>query len=75
VVGSSTFNILGILGATALTAPVPDVQLARTDLIMLVLVAVVLVPLLRTGHRLSRFEGGFLVAAYAGYLTWIVIRT
>jgi len=74
VVGSSTFNILGILGATGLSAPVPDIQLARSDLVMLVVVAVILLPLLRTGHRLSRTEGGFLVAAYVGYLTWIIVR-
>jgi cation:H+ antiporter len=75
VVGSSTFNILGILGATGLSAPVPDVQVARSDLVMLLVVAVIIVPLLRTGHRLSRGEGAFLVAGYAGYLTWIVLRT
>jgi cation:H+ antiporter len=74
VVGSSTFIIIGFLGATGLSAPVPDIQLARSDLVMLVVVAVILLPLLRTGHRLSRTEGGFLVAAYVGYLTWIIVR-
>jgi len=31
-----------------------------------------LLPLMRTGHTLSRLEGGLLLAAYAGYIGYLV---
>lgn len=75
IIGSSTFNILGILGATGLTAPVPDVQITHGDLLMLIAVAFILVPLLFTNQRLSRSKGAFLVLGYSGYMAWVILRS
>jgi len=69
VVGSSIFNILGILGLSASLTPqvVSPIILARDTPVMLV-ATVALVPLLRTGGVLSRREGGLLLLGYLVYL-------
>ncbi|TNE89483.1 MAG: calcium/sodium antiporter [Deltaproteobacteria bacterium] len=70
VVGSSIFNVLGILGSTALIAPlpVPEVILTR-DHPWMIGVCLLLFPLMKSDLRISRIEGAFLVAIYAVYLS------
>ena len=74
VVGSNIFNILAVLGATAIVAP-DGVRVApavlRFDLPVMMAVSVACLPIFFTGFVVSRFEGlAFLgcYAAYAGYL-------
>lgn len=69
VVGSNIFNILGILGITAAFHPlsVPD-SVAGLDIWVMCASAVALVLLSRTGWRVSRREGGAMLAAYVIYL-------
>jgi cation:H+ antiporter len=43
------------------------------DLLVLAVVGLVTVPVLLTGHRISRLEGGAFVAAYLGYLVWLIL--
>jgi cation:H+ antiporter len=76
LLGSSVFNIALILGPTILVAPgavpVPDEVLA-VDLLLMAATALVCVPAFWTRRRLGRAEGGAFVAAYAVYLTWLVV--
>ena len=44
-----------------------------TDLRVLAVVALITVPVLLSGHRISRHEGGAFVAAYLGYLAWLIL--
>lgn len=69
VIGSNVFNVLGVLGATALVSPltIPP-ELARMDGWVLVGVTVLLLVLLRTASRLSRREAALLLALYGIYL-------
>lgn len=69
VVGSNIFNILGILGITAIAAPqtVHESVLLRDAPIML-LATLALIPILRSGGAVSRWEGGLLLAGYAAYV-------
>ncbi len=75
LLGSSVFNIALILGPTVLIAPaavpVPDDVLAL-DLVLMVAAAIVCVPAFLTHRRLSRIEGGAFVAAYVGYMVWLL---
>ena len=71
VVGSSMFNLLGILGATAVAAGGIAVALSPVDLIMLVVLTAALWPLVQTGHRIDRREGAALLAAYLLYTGWL----
>lgn len=76
ILGSSVYNILLILGVTAVVAPVgvlvePDV--ARIDIPVMVAATLVCVPVFFTGRRVSRLEGAAFVAAYLAYLTSLVL--
>jgi cation:H+ antiporter len=75
LIGSSTYNIALVLGITVLSAP-DGVPVARevlgTDLLLLVVVAVMCVPVFVSGRRIGRLEGGAAVALYLGYLGWLV---
>lgn len=69
VLGSNIFNILGILGITALVQPmdIPS-QIATLDIWVLCATTLVLLGFARTGWTISRREGGLFVLAYAVYL-------
>lgn len=76
LLGSSVYNIAIILGITILAAPevvhVPD-EVLGSDLLLMVGAALACVPVFVTGGRISRREGGIYVAAYVGYLVWLLI--
>ena len=76
LLGSTVYNIALILGITVLVAPaaleIPQ-QVITADLLVLAVVAVITVPVLLSGHRVSRVEGGAFVAAYLGYLIWLTV--
>ncbi len=67
-VGSSIFNILAILGVTVLVRPLPTDALRAVDLAVMIGLAVALLPMMRSGFTLSRWEGGVLLFVYAGYM-------
>lgn len=75
LLGSSIFNILLILGVTCLVPAhglaLPD-SLVRIDIPIMVGVALLSVPILITGRRVSRIEGGVMVAAYLVYLGYLL---
>jgi cation:H+ antiporter len=75
LLGSSVYNIAFVLALTCLVAPagvpVPSEVLA-SDLMLLVVATVVAVPVMLTGARIIRTEGGLFVAAYLGYLAWLL---
>lgn len=74
IIGSNIYNILGILGVTALVQPiaVPTDLLARDWAALYVATLLVLLHA-NTGGRVNRFEGGFLLLHYAGYC-WLLLR-
>ena len=68
VLGSNIFNVLGILGVTAIVSPVPiDPQVFIFDLPVAIAAEVVVLPLVFTGGRISRLEGALLLASFALY--------
>lgn len=69
IVGSNIFNILGILGLTALVQPLafPLAEVAR-DLGVMLLASLLLWPFLYTGGRLGRREGVAFLLLYLLYL-------
>jgi len=73
VVGSNIFNVLGILGVTALvrSLDVPEVILAR-DVWWMLGASGLLLPLMWTGWRVSRLEGGVLLVGFLAYL-WLLL--
>jgi len=72
VVGSNIFNILGILGITALVQPLSGSGLSLVDLAVMVGLAALMLPVMRTQYTLSRAEGGVLLAIYGSYLAYLL---
>ncbi len=71
VVGSNLFNLLGILGAAAVTRPIAAPGISAVDLGAMTIFALALLPLMWTNRTLQRWEGGILIAGYAAYLAWL----
>lgn len=69
ILGSNIFNILGILGVSALLQPLPVAQrMLQFDLWVMLASAVLLLVFLFTGRRLSRLEGALLAIGYVAYV-------
>lgn len=76
LLGSSIYNIAAVLGLTVLVAPngVPvSGEVLNADLILLLAAMVAAVPVLVSGARITRAEGGLFVATYVGYLAWLLL--
>jgi cation:H+ antiporter len=73
LIGSNIFNILGILGAAALWHPLrfDPAPIVQDGWIMLASAALLL-PIILIGSRVTRAEGGLLLALYVAYLTLVV---
>ncbi|WP_272699343.1 calcium/sodium antiporter [Desulfovibrio sp. Fe33] len=61
LIGSDFFNFAGVLGLTCLLKPLPVSPEASSGLILLVAMVGLVMILLRTGWKLTRWEGGLLV--------------
>lgn len=72
VVGSNIFNILGILGLTAMVVPVPvDASMASFDIPFMLGVSLALVALILLAGRIGRPAGVAMLAIYTGYVAWL----
>ena len=70
VIGSNLFNLLGVLGVTALIAPSPlsvSPNALGFDLPVMLGVAVFCLPLFYTGYRVTRAEGLLCLGLYLAY--------
>lgn len=72
VVGSNLFNILGILGATAVVHPLAPGGIGALDLGVMVALACVLALLMVRRPLLGRVEGAALLACYVAYTAWLL---
>ncbi len=73
VIGSNIFNLLCVLGVTALVLPVPLNPAASADNWVMFGFCVALFPLMFFGRRVSRLDGVLLVAGLCVYLTYVVL--
>ena len=70
VLGSNVFNILLILGASALFIPLNAI-FGLDHLLILLAVTLVMFPILYTGHVISRIEGVFMLVLYSLFIWYI----
>jgi cation:H+ antiporter len=71
IVGSNIFNVLGILGVTAVITPIPVAErFLRFDLPVLIGVSVLLTGLLLMRPVIGRWVGLAMLAGYGGYV-WL----
>jgi len=68
--GSNVFNILLILGASALFIPLNAI-FSLDHLLILLAVTLIMFPILYTGHVISRREGVFMLVLYSFFIWYI----
>lgn len=71
VVGSNFFNILAVLGITAVIRPLERGAITMVDLSVMLMFALVLVPLIMVRQRIGRPEGLALLIGYMAYVAWL----
>lgn len=74
IVGSNIFNVLFVLGASSVIAPLPVNGKIFTDIFIMLALTVLLLIFSRTDYKLSKKEGLALAVIYVGYLVYIIIR-
>jgi cation:H+ antiporter len=72
VVGSNIFNLLFVLGATAVVHPVElPADFGRSDLVVMALFGFALIPIARISEaRVPRAAGFGLIVAYGAFVSW-----
>jgi cation:H+ antiporter len=72
LIGSNIFNILLILGMTAVVSPIPvDAQSIWIDLHVMMGISILAWFFLRSQSHLGRLEGALLIVAYAAYIGFL----
>jgi len=76
VVGSNIYNILGILGVTAIVKPISiPPAISQIDIWVLVATTIILLVVATTHKKISRLEGGLMILAYGAYVVSLILRT
>jgi cation:H+ antiporter len=76
VVGSNIFNLLAVLGLSALLSPAGvavSPMALRVDLPLMIVVSAACLPIVASGRRIDRWEGGLLLLGYGLYVTHLVL--
>lgn len=74
VIGSNLFNILMVLALSATISPININPLSVQDTIILIISTVVTLILCRRKNEISRLDGAIMLAMYAAYMAFIIIR-
>lgn len=73
MIGSNIFNVLGILGITALVAPIPvSPAIVATDMWWMLGISLLLYPMMRARGRIVRAEGAVRLGAYVAYVALLL---
>jgi cation:H+ antiporter len=71
IVGSNIFNVSLILGFAALVRPLPmSATVLRVDVPIVIGLSLAILPVVFSGRRVDRWEGGVLFATYIGFILW-----
>ncbi|GGI86140.1 calcium/sodium antiporter [Legionella impletisoli] len=74
ILGSNLFNILSILGITALIKPIPFTgKIAEEDVWLLLFISIVLFLIILKRMKLTRMEGVLMLSSYGLYLLWLYL--
>ena len=75
ILGSNIYNVLGILGVTALVRPVPvPPEILRVDIWVMLAATAALLVFAATGRRLDRRESAMLLVVYVAYVAGLAVR-
>ena len=73
-IGSSIFNIILILGLTAVINPVTVAWSSIVDVIVMIVSVVTILIMSLKSEKIGKYSGIILIAMYAVYLTYIILR-
>ena len=74
IIGSGTFNILGVIGVSSIITPIMGTNIGFAfDYALMIFLGVLLWLFLRSKHLLERWEGFVLTAIYIAYLAKTII--
>lgn len=77
VVGSNTFNILGVVGLSGLAAGADGLALAPSvmnfDIWVMLAVSLACLPVFLTGREIARWEGAVFLGYYVAYVAYLVL--
>ena len=73
-IGSNIFNIVFILGFSALISPMTVDILAIIDTIAVIAVSALTLAFAASGKKISRAEGGLMIVAYIAYFVYMFLR-
>ena len=71
IVGSNLFNILAIAGSCSLVQPIVAKNVNYIDLLVMLAISLLLLPLVKSGQKITRTEGLVLVIVYVIYVFWL----
>ena len=72
IVGSNLFNILAIAGTSSVVSPIAAKNVNYVDLLVMLGLTLLLLPLVKSGQKISRAEGWALILVYLCYLAWLL---
>jgi len=76
LIGSNIFNIMAVIGITAIVKPIPVTEdVISYDMIWMLVIALALLPLMLIGKKLGRVKGFMLFSTYVVYITLVVIAS
>ncbi|WP_308550510.1 calcium/sodium antiporter [uncultured Parabacteroides sp.] len=75
IVGSNLFNLLAIAGSCSLIHPIEAKNVNYIDLLAMSAISVLLLPLVKSGQKISRTEGLVLILLYVIYMFWLLRDT
>ncbi|WP_114783150.1 calcium/sodium antiporter [Botryobacter ruber] len=76
VIGSNIFNLLWILGISAIINPIPFNVISNSDIIMMIFASTLLIIVLPIGRRntIDRWNGILFLLIYIGYIIFLIER-
>ena len=72
IVGSNIFNLVGILGITAIVHPLQAAGISTVDFAVMAGFSLLLWPMAYYQQRITRPEGAMLLLGYLAYVFWLV---
>ena len=74
ILGSTLFNILGVLGVASMISVIPvEGRIANFDIPFSLVVVLALMVLIVVQKRISRLTGCIFVSVYIGYIIWLFV--
>lgn len=69
LIGSNIFNVLAVIGITAMVKPIPvEKEVVSSDMIWMLAIFLVLLPMLLINRKIGRISGVILLTAYVTYI-------